>query len=64
MGRIKTALVKRITEELIEKYASEFTESFDENKPKVTQHISASSKKLRNIITGYITRLHRKRAEA
>ncbi|HLC95994.1 MAG TPA: 30S ribosomal protein S17e [Candidatus Nanoarchaeia archaeon] len=62
MGRIKTALTKRLTHELMEKYGGEFTSEFNKNKEVVNKLVSVSSKKLRNIIAGYATRLKRKAA--
>lgn len=59
MGRIKTKAMKRITEELVDNYYDEFSETFEENKPIVEKHADIPSKKLRNIITGYVTRLVR-----
>ncbi|MBI4149786.1 30S ribosomal protein S17e [Candidatus Woesearchaeota archaeon] len=62
MGRIKTTLVKRTTEELLEKHGGDFSTDFKENKAKVAMFIKAPSKKIRNIIAGYITR-NKKRQE-
>jgi len=59
MGRIKTKKVKRITNELFRKYKDEFKESFDENKKIITKLADINSKKLRNVIAGYVTRLMR-----
>jgi small subunit ribosomal protein S17e len=56
MGRIKTKAAKRITEELVENHFEEFTEDFDKNKAVVEKYTDIPSKKLRNIITGYVTR--------
>lgn len=61
MGRIKTRFIKAITNELYEKHADGFTTDFDKNKEIVTSKISKTSKKLRNTIAGYATRL--KKAE-
>jgi small subunit ribosomal protein S17e len=55
MGRIKTSKIKRVTKEVMKEY--EFTEDFTQNKEKLNGVITVSSKKLRNIIAGYITRL-------
>lgn len=55
MGRIKTSKIKRVTREVMKEH--EFTEDFAENKAKLNDIIIVSSKKLRNIIAGYITRL-------
>lgn len=57
MGRIKTKLIKRITFDLLEKHGDKFKDNFEENKKIVENHLSASSKKIRNVIAGYITRL-------
>ena len=57
MGRIKTQFVKRLTDNLIEKHRQEFKETFEDNKDIVARLISRNaSKKLRNIIAGYVTR--------
>lgn len=60
MGRIKTTLIKRTAHSLIKKYPDKFTEDFGENKKIVEELAEVPSKKLRNIIAGYITRLTRK----
>lgn len=60
MGRIKTTLIKRTANTLIKKYPEKFSESFEENKKAVEELAEVPSKKLRNVIAGYITRLTRK----
>ena len=62
MGRIKTTLIKRKTRELLDRHGERFTLDFTENKRLVTQLTIMSSKKLRNIIAGYVTRLKKKEA--
>lgn len=57
MGRVKTQLVKRATLELFEKYEDKFKNNFDENKKIVEGLAEIHSKKLRNIVAGYATRL-------
>ncbi|MBW2984273.1 30S ribosomal protein S17e [Candidatus Woesearchaeota archaeon] len=57
MGRIKTLQIKRITGRLMGLHRNEFTEDFEENKQIVNRLLSVQSKKLRNIIAGYVTRL-------
>lgn len=59
MGRIKTSPVKRITRRLIECYEDEFTDDFEKNKEKVRELVDCSSKRLVNMIAGYITRIKR-----
>lgn len=57
MGRIKTKLIKRITHELMDKHKSEFKTNFEENKKLVSKFAHIESKKIRNVIAGYATRL-------
>jgi len=57
MGRIKTTLIKRTTEELMEKHGDEFTTNFSDNKRILDSKVKITSKKLRNVIAGYATRL-------
>lgn len=57
MGRIKTTLVKRTGEELIKNYPDRFSEDFDDNKKMLPEVVELHSKKFRNVIAGYITRL-------
>lgn len=60
MGRIKTTLIKRKTKELLEAHREHFTSDFAENKKQTARLTSVSSKKLRNVVAGYITRLKKK----
>ena len=60
MGRIKTTLIKRKTKELLKKHGDKFTSDFSQNKQLTNSYASISSKKLRNIVAGYMTRLKRK----
>lgn len=62
MGRIKTTFIKRKTRELLDTHGEKFTVDFTENKKLITQLTTMSSKKLRNIIAGYVTRLKKKEA--
>lgn len=57
MGRIKTKLVKGLTNEVFEKHSDEFTTDFEKNKAVVNDVQVGASKKLRNVIAGYATRL-------
>ena len=63
MGRVKTLQVKRVTHELMDLYGTEFTDSYEKNKIIVNKFISTPSKKLRNVIAGYVTRLAKKSNE-
>ncbi|MFH1848891.1 MAG: 30S ribosomal protein S17e [archaeon] len=57
MGRIKTLLVKRITRELVNRHSEKFSTEFEGNKRILMQYIPGTSKKLKNTIAGYVTRL-------
>jgi small subunit ribosomal protein S17e len=60
MGRIKTSFVKRIALDLYARHASEFTPDFEKNKEVLEKLVELKSKKLRNVIAGYLTRLKRR----
>ena len=57
MGRIKTGLVRRLTKELMKTHADQFTSDFKENKAVLNRVSNMPSKKIRNIVAGYATRL-------
>lgn len=57
MGRIKTMLVKRVTNDLVREHNSSFKKDFGENKKIVESFAIVPSKKLRNMIAGYATRI-------
>ncbi len=57
MGRVKTQLIKRNANKLIHVYNDRFKKDFNENKSIVKELTEIPSKKLRNIVTGYVTRL-------
>lgn len=60
MGRIKTQLIKRTTEDIVNKDSEAFTTDFNENKKVLDSKLNISSKKMRNVIAGYVTRLKKK----
>lgn len=60
MGRIKTTQVKRAGRKLMNLYGQRFTAKFEDNKKLVSEMADIPSKKLRNIIAGYATRLAKK----
>jgi len=57
MGRIKTQMIKRTTKEIMHKHKDKIKDNFEENKKVVEETSDVSSKKLRNVIAGYMTRL-------
>ncbi len=63
MGRIKTTLLKRKTIDLYKRHGDKFSGDFSSNKTVTGQYVTFYSKKQRNIIAGYMTRLKKKEAE-
>ena len=63
MGRVKTIQVKRNTKKLVELYGDKFKNDFDSNKKIVGLYAEIRSKKLRNVIAGYVTRLTKENKE-
>ncbi len=64
MGKVRTSLVKRTARKLLALYPDRFTRDFEHNKRMVAELLDVQSKKLRNQIAGYITRLVRIRERA
>ncbi|MBN1157692.1 30S ribosomal protein S17e [Candidatus Woesearchaeota archaeon] len=62
MGRIKTVPIKRATMEVLENNSDMFTADFEKNKEVVNSLLDIKSKKIRNMIAGYVTRLKKKQA--
>ena len=57
MGIISTTLIKRTGQKLFKAYPEKFGKEFDNNKKAVMEVAEVHSKKLRNVIAGYITKL-------
>jgi small subunit ribosomal protein S17e len=57
LGKVRTEQVKRIARELLERYEGKITTDFETNKKLVDALTNISSKKLRNRVAGYTTRL-------
>lgn len=60
MGRIKTIFIKNIGKNLFEKHSDKFTTEFEKNKEVINQLIDIKSKRMRNIVAGYVTSLKRR----
>ena len=58
MGRIKQTYLKAIAEKLIAGHGEEFNDDFENNKKKVQEFSTVTSKSIRNKIAGYISRLN------
>ena len=55
MGRIKSTLTKRTSRQLLENSSDSFGKTFEENKKALGKTVP--SKKMRNKIAGYVTRI-------
>jgi small subunit ribosomal protein S17e len=60
LGRIKTSFIKNVAKELFEKYGEKFTTDFEKNKEFIKEVCEIKSKRLRNMIAGYITSLKKR----
>ena len=56
MGRIKTTAIKNMARDLIAKYGEKFTTDFEENKKAIEELKLIKSKKIRNILAGYLAK--------
>ena len=64
MGRVRTLMTKKMAKNLVEKYGDKFTDDFSKNKETLKQILRIRSKKLRNILAGYIASLVAKSKES
>lgn len=60
MGRIKTKLIKALTNQAYAKHKDRFTTDFNENKLVLNSIQDDASKKMRNVIAGYATRMKKR----
>ncbi|MBT3691512.1 30S ribosomal protein S17e [Candidatus Woesearchaeota archaeon] len=60
MGKVKTTQIKRASHKILRYHPDKFKKTFEENKKLLPEVAEIRSKKLRNIIAGYITRLVKK----
>ena len=57
MGKVRTDTIKRISRELLRRFPDRFTGEWEADKENVNQLVTTQSKRLRNRIAGYVTRL-------
>lgn len=62
MGRIKTRFVKHVGQDLFEKYADRFTIDFQKNKEVLKTMATFESRRMQNVVAGYITSLKKQEA--
>jgi small subunit ribosomal protein S17e len=63
MGRIKTQMIKRLTLQLVKQHKPLFTTEFGPNKKLVEQLLTGPSKKIRNTVAGYVTRIMQRKED-
>jgi small subunit ribosomal protein S17e len=63
MGRIKPRRLKSVTEKTYEENNDLYVDNFEDNKKIVSQRLDVKSKKLRNVIAGYATRLKKRESK-
>jgi small subunit ribosomal protein S17e len=59
MGQIKNLAIKNMARNLIEQYPDRFTIDYDKNKKLMDELVTVESKKIRNMIAGYIVHIIR-----
>ena len=57
MGNIRSDKIKRTAKELVAKYHQQLSTDFDQNKLLVNKLTNVQSKRMRNRIAGYVTRI-------
>ena len=57
MGKVRTDTVKRVSRELIRRFPERFAGDWESDKEAVNNLVATQSKRLRNRIAGYVTRL-------
>lgn len=56
MGRIKSKAVKVLARDITEEYGDKFTTSFEKNKKIIAKVMNIKYKKIKNVLSGYITK--------
>jgi small subunit ribosomal protein S17e len=64
MGNIKTSFVKRAGKQIYDQHKDKLTTDYSKNKELIKQVAEIRSKKLRNIIAGYVTTLKKQESDA
>ena len=56
MGRIKSTPVKNLARSIVSEHGEKFTTDFEKNKAIIKNVRNIESKKIRNVVAGYITK--------
>ncbi len=57
MGKVRTETVKRVSREVLRRFPEHFAGNWESDKQAVSELVATQSKRLRNRIAGYVTRL-------
>ncbi len=57
VGKVRIAAVKKVARELCARYPDKFSTNYESNKTVLADLVDAKTKRLRNRIVGYVTRL-------
>ncbi|MBR9680223.1 MAG: 30S ribosomal protein S17e [Candidatus Altiarchaeota archaeon] len=63
MGKVRSTLIKRTARRTLKKYPERITKDFDQNKKAVSDLLIFPSKRMRNMVAGYITTLFKQKKE-
>jgi len=56
MGRIKSTAIKSLARDILSQHGDKFTTKFEKNKSVISKVRKIHSKKVRNVVAGYITK--------
>lgn len=59
MGKVRCTLIKRTSKKILHKYPERFKADFEHNKKVVSELLEFPSKRVRNMVAGYLTTLYR-----
>jgi small subunit ribosomal protein S17e len=59
MGKVRPTLVKRTAREMLREFPEKFKHDFEHNKSVLEDLLVLPSKRMRNMVAGYITHLKR-----
>lgn len=57
MGKVRSSLIKRTAKRTLSKYPERFSKDFEHNKKAVSDVLIFPSKRMRNMVAGYLTSL-------
>ncbi|MFX0093205.1 MAG: 30S ribosomal protein S17e [Candidatus Hodarchaeota archaeon] len=63
MGKVRPSNIKSLSRIIVKEYEEYLSEDFDENKVIIEKIVELRSKRLRNYVAGYVTRLMKRKAK-